>query len=149
MAETPPTLLHWDGTLLRPHAAVDLEILAQRYAPGSTLRGRFSQPRSLPRHRLYWAVLSEVVAATDLWPTPEDLHEAVKLELRMVRGVALLNGEVRFLCASIAFDAMDEGQFRIFFDRAMDAIRVATGIDIEAAIAAAKAKTGPDERRAA
>lgn len=142
MAEMPPTLWRWDGSLLRPHSPYDHDVIAERYAPGSDLRARFSKPRSLPHHRLYFAVLQEVVQATGQWASVEDLHEAIKIEMRMLKGITLMNGEVRFLTSSIAFDTLDQGQFKVFFDRAMEAIGQATGIDVDALIAAAKARAG-------
>lgn len=149
MSEMPWTLWHFDGTLLRPKAPFDLSMVADRYKPGTQLRAKFAQPRSLPHHRLYWAILAEVVAATGQWPSVDDLHEAVKIELRMLRGIVLLNGEVRFLTASIAFNEMDQGQFNLFFDNAMATISEHTGIDMQGLIAAAKEKIGPEEGIAA
>lgn len=145
MGEQPWGLWRFDGATLAPYAEFDLNLLIEKYAPGTELRGRFAKPRSLPHHRLYWAVLEEVVAATgpgNGWASSEDLHEAIKLHMRMVREVRMMNGGVRFLTRSIAFESMEQGEFRLFFKRAMLAIEESTGINTDELIEQAKIKTG-------
>jgi hypothetical protein len=122
MSEMPWALLKFDGSKLHPASSLDLKLIADRYPMGTDLRGKFAKPRSLVHHRLYWAVLSEIVDATDSWLSIEDLHESIKLHLRMVREVHMINGGVRFVTRSISFDAMDQGEYRLFFKRAMLAI---------------------------
>lgn len=139
MSEAPPLFMRVlpDG-VLRPQTRFDLEHISTRYAVGTQLRAKLTQPRSVPRHRLYWSVLAEVVDATgDRWCSVEDLHESIKLHLRMVRGISMLGGGVRYVTASIAFEKMDEGQFKNFFEKAMLAICEETGIDTQALIQAA------------
>lgn len=139
-SEMPWGLWTFTGQGLVPYSEYDFKLVADRYAPGTDLRSKFAQPRSLPHHRLYFAVLMEVVEATGLWLTAEDLHEALKLHMRMVREVRMLHGEIRFVTRSIEFTKMDQGEFRRFFDHAMLTLQEQMGIDTEAMIALAKAK---------
>jgi hypothetical protein len=133
--------------LLKPLNRFDQEHISSRYAVGSRVRAKITQPRSVPRHRLYWSVLAEVVTATgDRWCDVEDLHESVKIRLRMLRGVSMLGGGVRYVTQSISFESMDEGQFKTFFDKAMAVITEDTGIDTQAIL---KELTSKSETREA
>lgn len=153
MSETPQTVWTLEplkteqGTIpiLTPHNDFSGKLIAETYPMGTMLRARFIKPRSIPHHHLYWAVLQEVVEATGAWATVEDLHTAIKLHLRMVQEIRMIqkrNGEVetRFLPRSIAFDKMDQAEFRLFFKKAMLAIEESTGINTDELIAAFKAK---------
>lgn len=140
MSEMPWTLLKFDGLKLHPSTGLDLKMIADRYPMGTELRGKFAKPRSLPHHRLYWAVLTEIVEATDAWLSIDDLHESIKLHLRMVREVHMINGGVRFVTRSINFDSMEQGEYRLFFKRAMLAIEEATGINTDEVIEMIKAR---------
>lgn len=144
MSEMPWAQLHFDGAVLRPRSGYDLQIITERYKPGSTLRGKFSQVRSKNQHDLYWAVLREIVEATGRWHSADDLHEAIKFRLRMVRGIEMLGGfGTRYITQSINFSAMDQGEFNRFFDHAKLVISEDTGIDVDFVIRRIKQKWGP------
>ena len=86
--------------------------------------------RSLPQHRLYWQVLSQVVRATGKWPTAEHLHH----ELKLVCGYRMTivdwaTGEVSTAVDSTAFDAMNQDEFKTYFDTAMQKLAEHIGQD--------------------
>lgn len=144
MAETPQTV--WElqqiehaglqTPVLLPHNSFSAKLITDTHPLGTVLRARFTKPRSLPHHHLYWAVLQEVVEATDNWGSAEDLHTAVKFHLRMIREIHMITkrgGEqvTKFIPRSTNFDSMDQAEFRLFFKKAMVAIEEATGINTD------------------
>lgn len=135
-SECPPLMLSvLPNGLLKPLNRFDQEHITGRYAIGSRIKAKLTQPRSVKRHRLYWSVLAEVVEATgDRWCAVEDLHESVKISLRMLRGVSMLGGGVRYITESTDWATMDEGRYKVFFDKAMIVIEEDTGIDMQALI---------------
>lgn len=74
--------------------------------------------RNLDRHRAYWAMLHDVVAATECALTPERLHDVIKLEAGLIEHVRLPNGYMVALPGSIAFDKVSEAEFIAFFNAA-------------------------------
>jgi len=105
------------GNTLVPELDMDLRAL-DGVANGQRVRIEVKEFRNVPRHRAYWAMLSDVVSATECAITPERLHEVLKLELGIVELVRLPNGMTVALPGSIAFDKMDETEFVAFFKRA-------------------------------
>jgi hypothetical protein len=86
--------------------------------------------RSLPQHRLYWQVLTQVIRATGKWPTPEHLHH----ELKLICGYRMTvvnweTGEVSIAVDSTAFDAMNQDEFKFYFDLAMEKLAEHVGFD--------------------
>lgn len=138
MSEMPWSLWIRKGTILLPRSNFDLNLFADRYGEGTEVRAKFAKPRSKSHHDLYWAVLDVVVKATDKWAHYEDLHDAIKLHLRMVKEIQMIEGGIRFVSRSIAFDKMEQGEYNVFFRNAMRAITEATGIDTDAVIAHVK-----------
>lgn len=121
MAEHAFMFLRSDGKALWPRARFDLALLG-RFRRDVPLEARIAEKRSLPRHRLYWAVLQAVVDATGKWASAEVMHEAVKMHLGYFEMVADLNGELRARPKSTSFGKMDEAGFREYFNAAMLAI---------------------------
>lgn len=118
-------------------AAKELAKFPQR----KVLRCRISQPRSVPQHRLYWALLEKTVENFPEDPfgmveplEAESLHEWVKMETGYTRPVRDVHGKVTHIPRSIAFDEMDQPTFKAFFDRVKDLIetRFFPGIDSDA-----------------
>ena len=89
--------------------------------------------RTLPLLRTYWMALHRVVKATDRWPTAEHLHDELKLICGFRRQVVdMETGEIAVVVDSIAFEAMDQAEFKNFFDRATDKLSDAVGYDVVA-----------------
>jgi hypothetical protein len=153
MTESPWIVTTFERNRLVPASAADLEVLAERYRPGTQLRTQFSQPRSLRHHNLYWGVLRRVVEMTGAttWSNAEALNNAVKAQLGMYGpAIIMFNGDVRFELQSTAFSKMDQGAFKIFFEQAMSAIGETTLIDMAEVIDDVKHNIGwtqDDENR--
>ena len=120
-------LMRRKGSALFPVSQADDEIL-QELGEGD-VEVTFKQRRSLPQLRKYWAMLSDVVAATDSYPTAEHLHEILKYEMGYVKPIRRLNGETVLMPDSVAFSRMGPIEFRGFMDRAIRLIGETHGID--------------------
>ena len=105
------------GNTLRPELDMDLRAL-DGVANGQRVKVEIKEFRNVGRHRAYWAMLSDVVSATDCAISPERLHEVLKLELGIVDLIRLPNGMTVALPGSIAFEKMAEPEFVAFFKRA-------------------------------
>lgn len=138
--ELPWSLWRFTGRELVPRTPFDLDLIAEKYKEGDILRAKFAKDRSSPQHRLYWGILRAVVRSTEMWATPEDLHVAVRLDLRMVKSIILLDGRIEFQPRSISFGAMDQGDFQKFFDQAVKRISESTGISVHDLIEQGKAE---------
>lgn len=80
------------------------------------------KPRSLQHHRLFMAMVRKIAHAT---PTPLNeraLRAYITVQAGHVDTIPLAFGKVYQAPASIAFDKMDQIQFRAFFDRAVEII---------------------------
>ena len=130
---------------LTPVSAYDRERLS-RYPIGSRLEADLRQPRSGPHHRLYWVVLGIVAQNNEHWKTAEDLHWAIRVELRMVQEMILLDGSVALRPRSTSFVEMDQAEFAKFFDDAMEIIstQVIPGMDVNALLAEGRRSVSPD-----
>jgi hypothetical protein len=118
MSEAPPLMLFRRGSQLMPIGALDSETL-MRLPAGKPLKVKVTQPRSVPQHRLYFAMLNLVCDNLDQDVTPEALHSWVKVRLGYTTTIRAKSGEVQ-VPVSIAFDKMDQATFRAFFDAAKE-----------------------------
>lgn len=102
---------------LRPASAFDAEVLDQ-YKHGSTVEVKLMQRRSIPELRAYWAGLHTAVEATDVYPSAEHLHEAIKIALKLTTPVMTLDGKLVLVPDSVAIAKMDGAAFKAFFRQA-------------------------------
>lgn len=86
---------------------------------GQVMTGTPRKGRTLPRNSAYWAGLQNAVHATDAWPTPAHLHDALK---RLCGYVDFyhnpLTGREEVRVQSASFDKMGESEFAAFFSLA-------------------------------
>lgn len=90
---------------------------------------RVRRSRSAKHHRLYWAMLKNVVDATDNWPTAEAVHKWLKYKLGLYTVIAVEKEKVVIEWDKTDFIAMSQDEFRRFFDKAVAALCIETGID--------------------
>ena len=129
MKDDPPLLLRRTKHGLEALNAIDAEALAE-IGLGSDVEVVLRKRRSGPQQRLYWRTLSEVVAATDKWPTSKHLHNDLKLALGYVeKHVNAFNGAMTYQADSTAFEKMKGDEFKTYFDRAMKLIAESCGFD--------------------
>ncbi len=129
--KAPPPMAVKTEKGLRPARAWDAEALAAD--PLGTEYDLVKINRRRPRqHRTYWRALNLVVksGASNRWPTAEHLHDELKLAAGFYRKAAnLATGEIMLIPDSTAFDKMDQEQWQIYMDRAMELIAAETGYD--------------------
>lgn len=113
---------------LAPASAFDAEIL-DALADGVDVEVTLKQRRSLPQMRAYWAMLADVVAATDAYPSAEHMHDALKYAMGYTQQITLPDGRKVFIPDSVAFGRMGAAEFKGFFDRATRFIAETYGID--------------------
>jgi hypothetical protein len=128
MKEKPEIYMLRKGDILVPEMAVDAQFLRKK-PEGVRLRVTATQPRSVPYHRRYWAILASVIDACGLDYRPEDLHTVIKIRLGMVQQIKLRNGDTHIIPDSTAFEEMDQSEFMEFFEKAMAYLIEATCID--------------------
>lgn len=126
--EKPSIIVRKTPRGLSPVSAYDAENLIG-LPMGSEFRLVALAKRSLPQHRTYWKALSEVVKATDRWPTPEHLHDALKRACGYVTTTQGLNGRPYTVTDSTSFEAMSPDEFKAYMDRAMAMLADAVGFD--------------------
>lgn len=105
------------GDALVPEMEWDRRAL-EGIAEGQRVRVDVREFRNFERHRAYWAMLHDVVAATECTLSPERLHEVIKLETGLIEHVRLPSGYMVAIPGSIAFDKISEAEFVAFFEAA-------------------------------
>lgn len=115
MTERPAIEVVRRGGFLVPASPIDSEAL-EAFPQGKRLKARITQPRNVQHHRLYWAAIQLVRDNMDDPPPLETLHDAVKVKLGYTRTMTFKDGTQAIIPASIAFDKMDQGEFRAYFD---------------------------------
>jgi len=85
--------------------------------------------RSNRQLRLYWSILSRVVAATQIAPTAAHLSDLLKVHLGYGSTVYLLDKRKMLWPDSIALEAMKPDEFNEFFEAAMASLAERCGFD--------------------
>jgi hypothetical protein len=85
--------------------------------------------RSNSQLRLYWSLLSRVVAATDIAPTAAHLSDLLKVHLGYSTTVYLLDKRKMLWPDSIALASMPPDEFNEFFQAAMAFLAERCGFD--------------------
>lgn len=126
--ERAPIIMRRKGNHLEPASQFDAEMVAE-LAFDRDIEVSIKQRRSLPQMRAYWAMLANVVEATECYPTAERLHEAIKIDCGYCTQFKTLRGAPVLQADSIAFSRMDGVEFSGFFKRAERLIAETYGID--------------------
>jgi len=126
----PRPIVKLNGGRLAPVSAWDAEELSA-FPDGMTFDMHPRNKRTLPLHRTYWQALSKAVEATGRWQSREALHTALKVAMGLVEPIYDLKGNVTGMQPhSTAFAAMDQNQFKAYFDGAMGKLSEAVGYDV-------------------
>ena len=110
-------------TVLEPstrHAAEKLEGL------NGQVRVAITQPRNVSHNALYWVILGQVMDNAEF--TTINTTEALHFNLKSIYAydhrpdllIEFSYGEVQFRAVSTSFDKMDQQEFKLYFDWAMD-----------------------------
>ncbi|MGI9490453.1 MAG: DUF1367 family protein [Geminicoccaceae bacterium] len=93
--------------------------------PSDIVTATVRKPRWPKHHRKYWVMLGlvhESSAVSDLYPTTQHLHDAIKGALGYWSEIRLPDGSTYKKVDSIAFESMDQTAFEEFYGKAVDLI---------------------------
>jgi len=117
-----------DGVLY-PVTRYDAEII-ETYSNNQLFNIQAVSERSPQHHKLYWSALNNVVKSTKRWATTSHLHDDLKMLCGYYRTVInQANGGVYYVPDSIAFDKMNQSEFKEYFENAMEKLAEAIGFD--------------------
>lgn len=135
-SEKPP--LYFRRTLagLVPAGEEAVAVL-RRIKQGATVRAEITQPRNVAFHRKFFGMLNVVYAACGDWASPRELLTELKYRVGHVDEQRIIDRESGEVMAtittprSISFAAMDDAEFREFFDRCVNVIctEMVVGLD--------------------
>ncbi len=118
------------GGTLSPVTSFDAEEF-DRFPQGTLFELVPQNKRTLPLHRTYWTALQRAVDATGRWQSREALHTSLKVAMGLVEPIYDLRGNVTGMQPhSTAFAAMDQTQFKAYFEGAMAKLSEAVGYDV-------------------
>ena len=112
------------------------EAVLRKIGRTEIVRVEIRRPRNVAFHRKYWALVTIVWSNVDQtnYPTPDDLHAALKIAAGIRARISLPDGTVGFIPGSIAFHRMSEDDFSAFFDGVCNLVAAyfLPGVDCEA-----------------
>jgi len=135
--EMPAIYMLRRGDKLIAEMQMDRDLL-ERFSPHDRIKVTLHTGRSPSRLRWYWAFLGRVVKATECAPSPEALHDVVKLHTGLVTPV-MVKGFTVAVPKSVSFSSMSEQEFEAFCDKAVKWIAETYGITPEDAFSEAAA----------
>lgn len=109
-----------DGTI-RPHMESDAEAL-KRFKFGEPFKIKAVKPRNGQHHRLGMGMLQWVFDNQDRFDVFEDFLVEIKLRTGHYREHLTLRGVIIYVPKSIAFENMDEIEFGIWRQKAIDCV---------------------------
>lgn len=127
-SEASPIYVQRRGNTLVAEMAMDADLI-QRIPLGQRVKITVTEGRSPAKLRLYWSYLGRVVKACHCAPSPEALHDVVKLHTGFVTPV-LVKGFTVAVPKSISFSSMSESEFDDFLRTAEKWIIETYGISI-------------------
>lgn len=127
-SEQPQIYVQRRGNCLVPEMQTDGDLI-QRIPLGQRVKITVTEGRSPAKLRLYWSYLGRVVKACHCAPSPEALHDVVKLHTGFVTPV-LVKGFTVAVPKSISFSSMSESEFDDFLRTAEKWIVETYGVSI-------------------
>lgn len=121
----------WHSSLA-PLSSMDAEAI-EELPWDAEFTARIKRRRSLPRHNFYWSVLGKIVAATDIAPSKQKLHEALLYVTGYTHFIEVReDGEWRAVRVpdSTSFGQMDEDTFGQYLEAALATLSEWTGVDV-------------------
>ena len=115
-----------------PYSAFDRRLIDDLPA-NVRLKAKITQTRSVPHSSLYWVILGKVVENQSCFPSADVLHEAIKDRLGYSTDYEFPDGYKFKYRGSVAFNKMDQAEYKIYFDKAMDLICsvIIPGLDLD------------------
>lgn len=118
------------GRTFYPEYNMDAEAM-EVFPEGTRVSLSAWAPRNTPRLRAYWAMIGEVIKATECAPNANALHNTIKVDCGYTDQVRLKSGLLVAVPSSIAFEAMEEPEMIVFMQHAERWIAENLGIDVE------------------
>lgn len=131
--EKPQIYVIRRGNVLAPEMRVDADLI-QRLPAGQRVKVTVTEGRSPAKLRLYWSYLGRVVKACECAPSPEALHDVIKLHTGFVVPV-VVKGFTVAVPKSISFASMSESEFDDFLRTAEKWVIETYGVSIADAFA--------------
>ena len=125
-SEQPPIYMQRKGHYLAPEMTTDAELM-ERLPFGERIKVTITTARSPSKLRWYWMFLGRVVKATECAPSPETLHDIIKLHTGFVTPV-MVKGFAVAVPKSISFSSMKEEEFEDFRHNAIKWVAETYGI---------------------
>lgn len=129
MATGIKLLAYRDRAVLRPWgeaAEIDFDRIPQR-PKFITIEVR--QPRNPEHLAKYWVICQRVAGTDPEFTDAEDVHEWIKVRLRMFKEYKDWDGRILIRTKSISVESMDQIKFASFYDRALWLLSERLGID--------------------
>lgn len=116
--------------LLHPALPKDVDVIA-KLKIGEIIALRYRKPRDGVNHRRFFAMLRVVMQHTEHYPSEEHLLTELKVRVGHYEEFITYEGELVYVPKSIDFEHMDELEFRLFFDKCVDAVitHILAGVD--------------------
>src|SRR5271170_2868374 len=115
------------GETLVP-AEINAEAFLHSVPEGREVLVSIRRARSVPQHRLMFALLRRVCENSDQWASENELLDAVKLAVGHVELRLTLDGRGYRAPKSISFASMKQDAFQRFFDRAVYVLSKMIGV---------------------
>ena len=96
---------------------------------GKKLSIEVRQPRYPEHLNKYWLILTRAAANLPGCEGPDELHEDIKIKLRMFKEYQSWDGKILIRTKSISVESMDQIKFSLFYDRAIWVLGEWLGID--------------------
>lgn len=127
-SEQPQIYMKRRGNQLFPEMQADADLI-MRLSADTRIKITVTEGRSPAKLRLYWAYLGRVVKSCNCAPSPEALHDVVKLHTGFVTPV-MVKGFTVAVPKSISFSSMSESEFDDFLRTAEKWLIETYGISI-------------------
>ena len=109
------------------------ESIMQTIKAGEAVKIKVTRSRSLPHLRLYWKLMQIVWENQEIFQNKEDMEEDCRIAIGHCKEVPTRDGGVRIKALPINFNAMDQAEFNIFFNKAVNFLcsEIIPGLDSE------------------
>jgi len=109
------------------------ESIMQTIKAGEAVKIKVTRSRSLPHLRLYWKLMQIVWENQETYKEKEDMEEDFRIAVGHCKEVTKFSGEVRIKALPINFNQMDQAEFNIFFNKAVNFLctEIIPGMDSE------------------
>ena len=94
--------------------------LMKSWSVGDVLKAKVGKPRNGGHHRKAFALINFIFENQDRYATVEDLLVEIKLKAGHYREHITTKGKLVYIPKSIAFAAMDQAEFNIFYEKMID-----------------------------